>query len=184
MTQDPSLQGGCRELPAYAYEDTAKDFLVEISLQKCFVVDNAVQVDNGWFFGASNSFDTVPKPDAQFDLVYWNFWSGLTCLGSREEKETIRKLGLSGGPVWAEEERPDLPEAAGNSSGSSNHGDFWCSTSVEGDWGPEVPMSGGGTTRDYDKNSFTLPACYAADLYLNGEKTAQLTLHLKEGGAQ
>lgn len=184
LIQDMGLHWGCTELPTYTYEATAGDFRVEVSLQKCFVVDNAVQVDNGWFFGASTSFDTVPKPDAQFDLVYWNSGSSLTYLGSQEDQEHIRQLGVSCGPVWGEEERPDLPEAAGNGSGSSNHGDFWCSTSVKGDWGPEVPMSGGGTTRGYRKDSFTLPAYYAADLYLNGEKTAQLTLHLKEGGAQ
>ena len=45
-------------------------------------------------------------------------------------------------------------------------------------------MSGGGTTRDYNNDSFTLPASYAVDLYINGEKAAQLTLNQKEGGAQ
>ena len=184
LIQDTGLLWGCRELPAYSYEDTARDFRTEISLQKCFVVENTVQVDNGWFFGTSSRFDTVPKPDAQFDLVYWNSWSGLTYLGSREEKETIRQLGLSGGPVWTEGERPDLTEAAGDGGGSSNHGDFWFSTSVQGDWGPEVPTNGGGTTREYNEDSFTLPAYYAVDLYINGEKAAQLTLHQKEGGAQ
>ena len=46
-------------------------------------------------------------------------------------------------------------------------------------------MSGGGSALGYDETtSFALPDQYAADLYLNGEKRAELALRMTEGGAQ
>lgn len=83
------------------------------------------------------------------------------------------------------EERPILRSARqGSSSGSSSGGEDWASRELEEGWGPVIPMSGGGSGDGFDEDSFLLPDCYAADLYINGEKAAELTLRLQEGGAQ
>ena len=185
LVQEGGLRWGCEELPAHTYEASNGDFRMEVSVQKCFVVENTVQVDNGWFFD-SYRYDAVPKPDAQFDLVYWNYGSSVTYLGSQEDKESFTRLGVICAPAEKDGTRPDLDRGAlgENSSGSSSTGEFWQSTSLSGDWGPEVLMPGGGTTREYSKSSFDLPEFYAADLYVNGKKTSELTLYLKEGGAK
>ena len=186
LEQDGGLCWGCENLPAYGYEGVDGDFKVEVTLQKCFVVNNHVQVNNnGWFFSTSR-FDTVPKPDAQFDTVYWNRWSSVTYLGSQEEKKNITSLGLICAPAGKDGTRPELDgrDMSSNSSGSSNHGELWCNTGLGVDWGSEVPMNGGGTTRGYSRSSFELPEFFAADVYVNGEKAAELTLQLKEGVAK
>lgn len=185
QVDDDGLRFGHRELPAYLYTDTVGNFRTEITLQKCFVVDNTVEVDNGWFFGTTASFDTIPKPDAQFDLVYWDALARVTYLGSVEEKKAITRLGVSCAPADQDGQRPDLTVPAGpDGGGGSSTGEMWGSTSLEGDWGPEVLTHGGGSTTGFGKNSMMLPPFYAVDLYVNGEKTHQLTLYLQEGGAQ
>ena len=46
-------------------------------------------------------------------------------------------------------------------------------------------MGGGGSGKGFDKKgSFGLPDQYAADLYINGQKRAELTLLPVEGGTQ
>ena len=185
QVDDDGLRFGHRELPAYLYTDTVGNFRTEVTLQKCFVVDNTVEVDNGWLFGTTTSFDTVPKPDAQFDLVYWDALARVTYLGSVEEKKAITRLGISCAPADQDGQRPDLTVPAGpDGGGGSSTGEMWGSTSLEGDWGPEVLTHGGGSTTGFGKDSMMLPQFYAVDLYVNGEKTHQLTLYLQEGGAQ
>ena len=185
QVDDYGLRLGHRELPAYLYTLTDGNFRTEVSLQKCFVVDNTVEVDNGWFFGTTASFDTVPKPDARFEMIHWKTLARVTYLGSPEEKKEITRLGITCAPADPDGQRPKLTVPAHpDGGGSSNTGAVWGSTSLEGDWGPEVLTPGGGTTTGFDRDSFTLPAYYAADLYVNGKKTSELTLHLQEGGAQ
>lgn len=83
------------------------------------------------------------------------------------------------------EERPKLHYAGGESSGSSSTGENWNSQRLEPGWGPEVSMGGGGSVDTFDpRESFELPDLYAADLYINGPKRAELTLLPVEGGAQ
>ena len=96
---------------------------VEISLQKCFVVDNTVQVDNGWFFGTTTSFDTVPKPDARFEMIHWKTLARVTYLGSPEEKKEITRLGITCAPAGPDGQRPKLTVPAHpDGGGSSNSG--------------------------------------------------------------
>ena len=81
------------------------------------------------------------------------------------------------------EERPELRKAGtGNVGGSSSDGSNWGARSLERDWGPEVRISGGGGSRH--PKDFDQPAVYAADLYINGVKQAELTLLPVEGGTR
>lgn len=185
--QEASMVWGVQELPSYVYSGTAANFRVEVCFQRTFVVDNTVQKSNSssWFFGPSSYFDTVPKPNAQFDEVTHNQWTRCIFLGSEDEKAAITHLGTSIVPLEEGEQRPSLQSASyGSGGGSSNHGEDWASLEVGPGWGPVVPMGGGGSSSGFDEDSFLLPDCYAADLYINGEKAAELTLRLQEGGAQ
>ena len=185
--QDTSMLWGLRELPSYVYSGTAANFQVEVRFQKTFVVDNTVQnsSSSGWFFGPSTSFDLVPKPNAQFEKVTNNQWTRCVFLGSEEEKHAITQLGISVLPLEEGQERPILRSARqGSSSGSSTGGEDWASRELEEGWGPVALMGGGGGSSGFDEDSFLLPYCYAADLYINSEKAAELTLRLQEGGAQ
>ncbi len=185
--QEASLRWGIRELPSYVYSGTAENFQVEVRYQKTFAVDNTVQKSSSssWFFGPSTSFDTVPKPNAKFDEVTNNQWTRCVFLGPEEEKAAITQLGVSVLPMDEGEQRPTLQSAgSGSGGGSSNHGEAWASRELDSDWGPVALMGGGGGTSGFDEDSFLLPDCYAADLYINGQKAAELTLRLQEGGAQ
>lgn len=184
--QEASMRWGVEELPSYVYSGTAENFRVEVRYQKTFAVDNTVQNTNStsWFFGPSTSFDTVPKPSAQFYEVTNNQWTRCVYLGAEEGKAAITQLGVSVLPLEEGEERPALQSAGyGNGGGSSTDGADWASRELDSDWGPVVLMGGGGGSSEFDNDSFLLPDSFAADLYINGEKAAELTLRLQEGGA-
>ena len=106
-------------------------------------------------------------------------------MGSEEEKSSITQLGVSVLPLDEGEPRPTLRSAgSGSGGGSSNHGETWVSRDLDPDWGSVALMGGGGGSSGFDEDSFLLPDRYAADLYINGQKAAELTLRLQEGGAQ
>lgn len=181
------LHWGCKALPAYVYQAEAESVRVEVRLQKGFQVDNNIQETNdmSWFMGPTIRFDTVPKPDAVFDTVYWNQHITCTYVGDEAGKDEIRKLGVSTMHMEQGEERPKLHYAGGESSGSSSTGENWNSQRLEPGWGPEVSMGGGGSGDTFAPGeSFELPDLYAADLYINGPKRAELTLLPVEGGTQ
>ena len=178
---------GCEVLPAYVYTAQAEGIRVETRLQKGFEVYNTVQetTDRSWFTGPSYRFDTVPKPDARFSRVYWNQDTRCIYVGDADRQEELWELGVSIAPMEAGAERPELLRPSSHSSGSSSSGADWGGQQLEPGWGPEVRMSGGGSANGYDETtSFALPDQYAADLYLNGEKRAELALRMTEGGAQ
>lgn len=178
---------GCGALPAYVYTAQAEGIRVETRLQKGFEVDNTIQetTDRSWFTGPAYRFDTVPKPDARFAQVYWNQDTRCIYVGDADRQEELRELGISIAPMEAGAERPELLRPSPESKGSSSSGADWGGQQLEPGWGPEVRMIGGGSANGYDETtSFALPDQYAADLYLNGEKRAELALRMTEGGAQ
>lgn len=179
-----SLDWGCGELPHYVYADTAADFRVEVCLQKSFVVDNTVEESNdmSWLLGTTTSFDTVPKPNAEFDKIHWSHWIECVYVGSGEDP--IHHLGVSVAPMEHGEERPALHGAGDDGGGgSSSSGASWSNRTLGLNWGPVVSMGGGGTSYAFDKDSLMRPDSYAAELYVNREKAAELTLRLQGGGA-
>ena len=64
--------------------------------------------------------------------------------------------------------------------GSSTSGENWASRTVKAGWGPKVELNGGGTVVPADMAE-ELPMYCAAELYLNGEKVAELDLTLQKG---
>ena len=69
--------------------------------------------------------------------------------------------------------------SAGNTSSS---GSSWSSTRLTGDWADEISLDGGGTTFGWERDGDQIPDRIAADLYLNDELAAELTLLPVEGG--
>lgn len=173
------LYRSCRDLPAYHYEAKADNFTVRLDYQTTFTVDSFVQ--NSTWFSSTMSFDTTPQPHAEFTAgdsqelhaVYTGDLAG---------KEGIIHIGVSMAPLNEDGSRPELRSPGrGDSGGNSTDGSNWGARSLEVGWGPEVWLSGGGSSGDPEH--FTMPEAYAADLYINGEKAAELTLLPTEGGA-
>ena len=170
----------CENLPAYLYEARTENFTVRLRYQTAFRVDSYVQ-NNSWFF-SSQSFDTTPQPQGEFTAMDGQELS-VIYTGDPADKDEIRSIGVSCAPVQEGEERPELRKAGtGNVGGSSSDGSNWGARSLERDWGPEVRISGGGGSRH--PKDFDQPAVYAADLYINGVKQAELTLLPVEGGTR
>lgn len=180
------LEWGIPEFPTYIYSGKTDDMQVEVHLQKTFLVNNTVtEADEiSAFLGADTYFDSIPKPSAEFDTVHYTRWSYCTYIGDETDKSEIYQLGISSAPLLNKKDRPVLPDASGTSSGSSSNGECWGGITVSEDWGPSILIGGGGTNTDYSKDAFDLPYEYAADLYINGNKAAELNLNLQEGGPQ
>ena len=68
------------------------------------------------------------------------------------------------------------------SPGSSSSGSSWSRTRLTGDWADEISLDGGGTTFGWERDGDQIPDRIAADLYLNDELAAELTLLPVEGG--
>ena len=182
---DPWLIWGMEELPSYVFADMADGFRVEICLQKVFTVDNTIEETNdfSWAFGPTTRYDTVPKPNATFDEVHWNNFTRCVYVGDEADKAKITSVGLSVTPLEEDGSRPELREVIRNQSGSSSDGSEWGGQDLEVGWGPEVWISGGGTSTDFDRDCFELPEGYAGQLYINWKPKSELTLRLQEGGA-
>lgn len=178
---------GCEELPAYRYQAAAADFLVEMRYQTMFYLDNTIQETGGagWMFGPSTRFDTVPKPHGTFSGVHRYWEPTCTYVGGPAKKDGITQLGLSTARMDALGERPELRSSGGITGGGSSTGECWGGRSLEKGWGPAVSLGGSEGSDAFDPDTgFELPAGFAADLYLNGEKAAELTLLPVEGGAR
>ena len=170
----------CDELPAYRYEAQAEGFTISLRYQTTFTVDSYVQ--NSTWFSSTSSFDTTPQPHAEFSTGCGNSLYAIYT-GDPADKGEITLIGVSIAPLKEDRSRPDLRDPGrGDSGGSSSDGTSWGARSLEEDWGPEVSLSGGGFYGG-DPEDLILPEAYAADLYLNGEKAAELTLLPTEGGA-
>lgn len=170
---------GCEALPAYRYEAQAGDFLLRLGYQTTYTVDSYIQSGSGFF--SSSSFNTTPQPNAEFSAQ-----DGEMCyaiyMGETEGKEEIYSIGASCAPLQEGEARPDLrAPGTGSSGGSSSNGSSWGARLLEEDWGPEIWLFGGGSSGTPER--FIRPEAFAADFYINGQKTAELTLLPVEGGA-
>lgn len=178
---------GAQNLPALIYSDTAEDFRVDVKVQTIHVVDNTIQNESeiSWLVGYIGSYDLIPRPHAEFDWARYSRMNMLTHLGTQEERDRINKLGLSIAPFSQCEERPVLssPQHVAG-TGSSNDGTSWTSISPKDGWGPVEYLNGSGSSGDPDVIGAKLPDGFAVDLYINGEKAAELDLTLQEGGPQ
>ena len=184
---DSDLNWGSGALPAYVYSNTWEDFRVEVHYQQIFIIDNIRYLENklDWFAGNETFFDTVPKPNAEFDSARWLQTSGCVYTGDDEKKDDYHLLGLSVAVQENLEGRPQLiPPGGGYSGGSDSDGNGWRSTWLEDGWDSNrmLCVSSGGSSDAFENIADNIPAYYAADLYINGERVAEMTLQLQEGG--
>lgn len=184
-TEEVWLEYGCNALPAIAYTGTADKFKVDMRFQTVHLVDNKIQSNDAVssMFGTSYSYDTTPKPDAEFTHFYDGRRTLCTHLGTQEERESILQLGISTASVYPGEEKPeDLTEAIGSAvSGNSSDGRSWGSRTTFDDWGPTIELNGGGGGGGYSamiKNDF--PEYFVADFYVNDELYAEMELYPEE----
>lgn len=185
-TQDGSWASwGCADLPAWTYQAEAAGFRVIVRRQTGCKVTSTVTTENSssWFFGPQTSFDLTPQPRAEFDDVSDNDLLLAEYVGDPAGKNAFHEIGVSAAPMEAGEERPQLRYAgSGGGSGSSSTGETWASQNLPLGWESPVLLGGGGGGYQGIGELGPWPASYAADLYLNGELAAELTLLPEEGG--
>lgn len=173
-----SMPTSCEYLPAVVYQAQAGDFTVRVRRQTCSSVDSRVQSSNG--FWPVSSYDYTPKTDGEFHSTSYYSWA-VDYTGDPADKARYTALGVSGVPLKRGEERPELQAPGlGRGGGSSSSGESWHSVPLKGDWDDHLSLGGGGSG---EYGGASLPDYYAADLYLNGELAAELTLLPVEGGA-
>ena len=181
------ISWGAAELPGYTYSAWYENIRVDINVQTIHYVDNTVTTedDMSFLFGSTTSYDMVPKPNAEFDWVRYTNHNMVTHLGTQEERDQIHNLRLSIAELYKNTQRPELetpPDSEGVSS--SNQGTSWTGVNPQKGWGPVLHLNGGGSSGPADVINAQLPYGYAVDLYINGEKKAELDLTLQEGGSQ
>lgn len=182
-TLDKSVNWGCIDLPGTVYSGTADHIRVDVKVQTVHAVDNTVQQEDV-LFGSSSYFDTVPKPNAKFSWESWWQTASCTHLGTETEQDAITRLGLSIAAVYEGEERPALEfDAYADFSATSNLGEIRGSRKLEPGWGPTVCVCDGGSwgSGNVSLSDTEQPVYYAADLYVNGSKVAEMELYLQEG---
>lgn len=169
--------GGDLGLPAWEYAASAGDFTLRLRRQTVSEVDSWGEPN---WMGIS-TYDTTPIPDGTF--------TGSSCqiliadyTGAPERKDQYRSIAVFYRPMRDGESRPSLGlrDLRQPGSGGSNRGDGYGSQYLDYDWEDEIFLPGSGSS--LLDGMADLPDAYAADLYLNDERTAELTLLPVEGG--
>lgn len=177
---------GCMDIPATIYTSTVSNYRLDIGFQTIYAVDNKVENNDAFasILGGSYSYGTIPILNAKISEAYDNQETTLTHLGSQEEREQIKRIGVSVMPVFPGQERPqELTPAVGcdNISSSSSDGTSFAIRETDYDWGPELTISGGGGGGTFSQLlNVETPEYYVADLYINNELAAQMELHLQK----
>ncbi len=170
--------GGNVGLPAWEYEAPAGDFTLRMRWQTRSRVDSQ-EPSGGWF--NVSTFSTTPKPGGEF-MTDFDQIALAEYTGAPGDRTRYQSIGASYQPMWGDEERPVLRGPGRlNSSGSSSSGEGWGQNTLDWDWEDEdtIFLTGGGSQREGPVDP---PRAYAADLYLNEEKAAELTLLPVKGG--
>ncbi len=162
-------------LPYLEYKDAAADFTVRLLWQAESYVDSRTEPD---VFGRSQP-DITPVPDGKFlsetqETVLADY------TGPEENRALYDRIAVSAAELKSGEARHVLRAPKSGETGYSSDGSVFGGLFLRDDWwdGP-IFLSGGGEWG----GDPTPPELYAADLYLNGEKVAELTLRPEEGGA-
>ena len=183
-----SLARGATDLPGITYSGEANNMKVELVLQTVHTVENTVTDQNTWSFLSSSHYNTVPKPNTDFTFGYRSNYIRYYRTSSESERWSISNIGLSTKPVYEGEKRPEelaVPKFNAGYSKFTNSvtGEQCVSKQLSGGWGPMITIdSGGGSINP--KKRVELPEYFAADLYINSEKVAELDLTLQKGGAE
>lgn len=175
-----TMPSSCGQLPAVVYEAQARDFTVRVRQQLVAQVDNRVQGGNGLW--PMVDYNYTPQPDGEFTIMTYYDWQA-EYTGDPADKGKYESLALSSVPLWGDQERPVLRRpGSGHQGGSSSSGESWQSRPLTEDWDQHVISLDGGGHGGYGEQE-SMPSRYAANLYLNGELAAKLTLLPVEGGA-
>lgn len=186
IQKGPLKYGHIEDLPSTTYMGTGAGVQVELHFQTVCVVNNDKTTGEDWLSGPTVTFDTVPKPDAEFDEQYDNTWSVGTYVGDPEKKRELTELGIVYAPVCRGEVRPELsaPNTFGKDyeSYATSEGEQYVVKHLEPNWdGVMFLGGGGGGGHVFDKAEVSdLPDYYAVNLYLNGKKAAEFELERKE----
>lgn len=172
-------------LPCRVYEGQYGDWLIQARWQTTAAVNSQVQNSDG--FWNMTSFDSTPKPHAQFDQGYYHYRFQAAYTGDPDKKSGYASISLAALPVYGENDRE--PEPIGpeyldtDSSGTSNQGNSFTNRILEQGWEDTVYLSGGGGGLDWGTDgAYLAPSAYRVKLYLNGEEAGELTLLPVEGG--
>lgn len=177
---------GCIDIPATTYTSTFSDYKLDIYFQTVYAVNNKVENNDALasLLGGSYSYGTVPILNAKFSEAYDNQETTITHLGAQEERESVKRIGVSVQSVYPGQEKPqELTPAVGcdNISSSSSDGSSFAIRETDYDWGPAITLSGGGGGGTFKQLlDVETPEYYVADLYINNELVAQTELHLQE----
>lgn len=187
-TKGTSLSWGELALPGFIYSGEVNNMKIEFVLQTIHTVKNTVTKQNTMPLFSSSYYNTVPKPNADFTDGYSSNYIRCHHTGVEAERWSITRLGFSTMPVYEGEERPEelmVPKNNANYSSSSHYatGEQYISQLLPLSWGPTITLDGSGRSID-PKKEVELPEYYAADLYINREKVAELDLTLQKGGAE
>jgi bla regulator protein BlaR1 len=166
--------------PLAAYTGETDLFRVRVVYQTWAEVENQVESSGNmdWFFSSGTSFDSTPKPHAQFGSYRESTLLTAVFLGSRQDLDGVSSVAVSI-PGQASElldlERP----WAVNSGGSSTSGEFYISSSVEEGWNGLLEIGGGGNS----SSPMEAPPSYHAAIWINNQRVEELTLLPEKGGA-
>ena len=187
--QGDARRGGNLAVPAWVYEGEYGDFTLRVQWQTmASSSSNNIPSSNAFFGISSSSFDSTPNPHAEFDLVYWDHITYAVYHGDPDKKSEYAGVSVSCVPIFGELDGRTRPEPLDelylkmDSGRSSSDGSVSGTRILEDGWDDWIFLSGGGgNLAGSDLETYSLPRAYAADLYLNGELAAELTL-LPEGG--
>lgn len=165
---------GVEELVSRVYEGQAGDFKVRVDWSSYSFVDS-YKTSDGLF--PTTYFDREPQPDGELTTQAMSSLQ-VSYVGKPEDKEKYSHIGVSFNPMEENGERPRLPALlwADGYIGSS---EGYEGMPLEEGWEELPPMGGCGA--GCGKGILEPPPAYAADLYLNKEKVAELTLLPREG---
>ncbi len=178
-TESGDLRWGCKLLPSVIYEGKTEDFKLEVHFQKSYHVksDAREEIFPMGMFSNSMGMDILPQPDAGFDSTSYLSWAKLTYLGDEAGKDAITSLGVSYIPWEQGQVRPQPePITIPGSAGGSSDGTSWACTILGPEWKNPMNIGGMGSQGGFDGYDQKGPDRYAADLYVNGEKIAELTV--------
>lgn len=157
---------GCQDLPAVLYQGEAAGFTITAFYQSSFCVDS-YETQSDWF-SSSSTFDTTPQPNASLEGSFTQgYGSWVYYNGDLNDLRGVETITIGMGPIQS-----------GKRATFSSKDSCPVSRLREGE---RLWIGAGGI----GEQSFpTWPEAIALDFYLDGERVAQLTLPLKEGGPQ
>lgn len=173
---------GDEALPAAAtYTGHAAGFDLTVTYQTSHQVKNEIQTGNDWFFGERTSFDTTPKPHAQFDGAHESYDFRAVFTGTEAEKAALKSVRWVAAPLDGNGDHPELKHGGGNFSSSNGTfgGSYTAEELAQRDWSVG---SGGGSGYDggLEGNPLIYPAGYLVEFTVNGQ-TQTLTLLPEKG---